>query len=123
MRWNRLVGAWYNAGDMSDPNERVARCEYDGLPALDGPQCCQGVRRTGKTITNQGTGIEPDSSDYYGNVTPVEIGDRHEQVRHLPAGGTPAPCGTGNLPVNLLPCRSDTALPAYSRGEWLRVRL
>ena len=56
-RWNRLVGVWYNAGRTSDEAQRVVTHRYDGLPALDDAQCCQGFRRTEKIVANHGVGV------------------------------------------------------------------
>ena len=50
---NRLVGALYCWCDMSDGNERLATCEYDGMS-----------RRIGKIVANQGRAWN--GSDAYG---------------------------------------------------------
>ena len=71
VKGNRLVGVWYNNGDMSDPNEQVAAYEYDGL-----------FRRIEKVVGNQGTGIvhgserpdDPNDPD----LTGIQAGNQHE---------------------------------------------
>jgi hypothetical protein len=84
---------------MSDPNECVARYEYDGL-----------FRRIEKTVANQGTGLVPDSDDD-GTITSIQAGDRHE---HYYWGGM------GVSPVNwrLVEARdgSDRTLGQYVWG-------
>jgi hypothetical protein len=76
---------------MSDPNECVARYEYDGLPALDAAHAarrCRSLRDRGavlrgaasrvarieKTVTNQGTGLVHGSAG--GGITGIQAGDR-----------------------------------------------
>jgi hypothetical protein len=86
-------GAWYNAGTMSDEDQRVATYEYDGLPTLDPAErpkaevarrppraarpAASRVPSCEKIVTNQGIGVVNKSD--VGGITGIEAGNRHER--------------------------------------------